>query len=86
MFLNDISIHTHAHNTHTDAPAYKQTLTTKIASRADLVVCGMATIPEALKVLHPLTSQTKVREALKVRLQINVCTSTQLTDLGPEAL
>ena len=28
-----------------------QTLETKIASRAELVVCGMATIPEAIKVL-----------------------------------
>jgi hypothetical protein len=45
----------------------------------------MATIPEALKVLLPLTSQIKVREALKVRLQMKVCASTQLTDYGLEA-
>lgn len=30
-----------------------QTLETKIASRAELVVCGMATIPEAVKVFAP---------------------------------
>ena len=41
---------------------------------------GMTTIPEALKVLLLLTSQIKVREALKLRLQIKVCTRTQLTD------
>ena len=33
-----------------------QTLETKIASRAELVVCGMATIPEAVKVFAPNVS------------------------------